>query len=171
MICVWGITMDVVLLQFGQWHFSFQDDLFCICHDVGIWRRGNSLEHHWQPSKLTRRNLLACWVMFKQWPLLVGAFANCMKMVKWLLVMPAWERYRHLSYRSPWFHMRYYFEFLAMTHFYDLQSWITLKARETVALGRELLGGNGILADFLVAKVFILCSQHKITFSLLPAKG
>lgn len=33
------------------------------------------------------------------------------------------------------------------------QSWITSKARETVALGRELLGGNGILAEFLVAKV------------------
>ncbi|KAI4328705.1 hypothetical protein L6164_021039 [Bauhinia variegata] len=30
------------------------------------------------------------------------------------------------------------------------------KARETAALGRELLGGNGILADFLVAKVLIL---------------
>lgn len=26
-------------------------------------------------------------------------------------------------------------------------------AREVVSLGRELLGGNGILADFLVAKV------------------
>ncbi|XVE97103.1 hypothetical protein REPUB_Repub02eG0281900 [Reevesia pubescens] len=34
------------------------------------------------------------------------------------------------------------------------KAWITLKARETVALGRELLGGNGILADFLVAKAF-----------------
>ncbi|KAK9986128.1 hypothetical protein SO802_031079 [Lithocarpus litseifolius] len=34
------------------------------------------------------------------------------------------------------------------------KSWITLKARETAALGRELLGGNGILADFLVAKAF-----------------
>ncbi|XWS59972.1 hypothetical protein CRYUN_Cryun08bG0168100 [Craigia yunnanensis] len=34
------------------------------------------------------------------------------------------------------------------------KSWITLKARETVALGRELLGGNGILTDFLVAKAF-----------------
>ncbi|KAK8651155.1 hypothetical protein V6N13_140768 [Hibiscus sabdariffa] len=34
------------------------------------------------------------------------------------------------------------------------KSWITLRARETVALGRELLGGNGILADFLVAKAF-----------------
>ncbi|KAK4345524.1 hypothetical protein RND71_035700 [Anisodus tanguticus] len=34
------------------------------------------------------------------------------------------------------------------------KSWITLRARETVSLGRELLGGNGILADFLVAKAF-----------------
>ncbi|KAJ0978091.1 hypothetical protein J5N97_013565 [Dioscorea zingiberensis] len=32
--------------------------------------------------------------------------------------------------------------------------WISLKAREAVSLGRELLGGNGILADFLVAKAF-----------------
>ncbi|XP_045798445.1 acyl-coenzyme A oxidase 4, peroxisomal-like [Trifolium pratense] len=34
------------------------------------------------------------------------------------------------------------------------KSWITLRARETAALGRELLGGNGILSDFLVAKAF-----------------
>lgn len=34
------------------------------------------------------------------------------------------------------------------------KSWITVKARETVSLGRELLGGNGILSDFLVAKAF-----------------
>ncbi|XP_028124853.1 acyl-coenzyme A oxidase 4, peroxisomal-like [Camellia sinensis] len=34
------------------------------------------------------------------------------------------------------------------------KSWISLKARETVALGRELLGGNGILTDFHVAKAF-----------------
>ncbi|KAF8396951.1 hypothetical protein HHK36_018587 [Tetracentron sinense] len=34
------------------------------------------------------------------------------------------------------------------------KAWITLKARETVSLGRELLGGNGILADFLIAKAF-----------------
>ncbi|KAK4724712.1 hypothetical protein R3W88_027491 [Solanum pinnatisectum] len=34
------------------------------------------------------------------------------------------------------------------------KSWNTLRARETVSLGRELLGGNGILADFLVAKAF-----------------
>ncbi|KAM7258155.1 hypothetical protein ACFE04_013896 [Oxalis oulophora] len=34
------------------------------------------------------------------------------------------------------------------------KSWISLRARETAAIGRELLGGNGILADFLVAKAF-----------------
>ncbi|CAK9869786.1 unnamed protein product [Sphagnum jensenii] len=34
------------------------------------------------------------------------------------------------------------------------KAWNSLRARETVALGRELLGGNGILADFLVAKAF-----------------
>ncbi|CAI5492629.1 unnamed protein product [Closterium sp. Naga37s-1] len=34
------------------------------------------------------------------------------------------------------------------------KAWITLRARETAALGRELLGGNGILAEFLVAKHF-----------------
>ncbi|XP_010528982.1 PREDICTED: acyl-coenzyme A oxidase 4, peroxisomal [Tarenaya hassleriana] len=34
------------------------------------------------------------------------------------------------------------------------KAWITTKARETASLGRELLGGNGILADFLVAKAF-----------------
>ncbi|KAL7247880.1 hypothetical protein ACSBR2_002729 [Camellia fascicularis] len=34
------------------------------------------------------------------------------------------------------------------------KSWISLQARKTVALGRELLGGNGILTDFQVAKAF-----------------
>ncbi|KAH9296840.1 hypothetical protein KI387_028522, partial [Taxus chinensis] len=34
------------------------------------------------------------------------------------------------------------------------KAWNTLRARETVSLGRELLGGNGILSDFLVAKAF-----------------
>ncbi|KAJ4704410.1 Acyl-coenzyme A oxidase 4, peroxisomal [Melia azedarach] len=34
------------------------------------------------------------------------------------------------------------------------KAWISLRSRETVALGRELLGGNGILTDFLVAKAF-----------------
>jgi hypothetical protein len=32
-------------------------------------------------------------------------------------------------------------------------------AREVVSLGRELLGGNGILADFLVAKVGALGTE------------
>ena len=34
------------------------------------------------------------------------------------------------------------------------KAWTTLRGREVVALGRELLGGNGIVADFLVAKAF-----------------
>lgn len=34
------------------------------------------------------------------------------------------------------------------------KAWNTLRARETVALARELLGGNGILSHFLVAKAF-----------------
>ncbi|XP_039845268.1 acyl-coenzyme A oxidase 4, peroxisomal-like isoform X3 [Panicum virgatum] len=34
------------------------------------------------------------------------------------------------------------------------KAWITKQARETVALGRELLGGNGIVTDFHVGKAF-----------------
>ncbi|KMZ70784.1 Isovaleryl-CoA dehydrogenase [Zostera marina] len=34
------------------------------------------------------------------------------------------------------------------------KAWISLRARETVSLAREMLGGNGILSDFLVAKAF-----------------
>uniref|UniRef100_A0A0D3EJV4 Uncharacterized protein n=3 Tax=Oryza TaxID=4527 RepID=A0A0D3EJV4_9ORYZ len=34
------------------------------------------------------------------------------------------------------------------------KGWTSRMAREVVSLGRELLGGNGILADFLVAKAF-----------------
>ncbi|KAJ3693818.1 hypothetical protein LUZ60_009298 [Juncus effusus] len=34
------------------------------------------------------------------------------------------------------------------------KAWTSLKAREVVSLGRELMGGNGILSDFLVAKAF-----------------
>lgn len=30
------------------------------------------------------------------------------------------------------------------------KAWTTLRGREVVALGRELLGGNGIVGDFLV---------------------
>ncbi|KAH9673016.1 Acyl-coenzyme A oxidase 4 (peroxisomal) [Citrus sinensis] len=36
------------------------------------------------------------------------------------------------------------------------KGWITSRARETVALGRELLGGNGISTDFHVAKVITI---------------
>ncbi|KAI7841971.1 hypothetical protein COHA_004498 [Chlorella ohadii] len=35
-----------------------------------------------------------------------------------------------------------------------VKAWNTLRGREVVALGRELLGGNGILSEFLVAKAF-----------------
>ncbi|GMI95033.1 acyl-CoA oxidase 4 [Hibiscus trionum] len=45
--------------------------------------------------------------------------------------------------------------------------WITLKARETVTLGWELLGSNGILADFLVTKVCTLCSRNFNTLVLV----
>lgn len=34
------------------------------------------------------------------------------------------------------------------------KAWNTARGREVVALGRELLGGNGIVSDFLVAKAF-----------------
>ncbi|KAJ6913310.1 hypothetical protein NC651_015734 [Populus alba x Populus x berolinensis] len=40
------------------------------------------------------------------------------------------------------------------------KAWISLKARETASIGRELLGGNGILSDFLVAKA--LCDLEPI---------
>lgn len=46
------------------------------------------------------------------------------------------------------------------------QSWITLRARETAALGRELLGGNGILADFLVAKVCLILNSRFLLWNL-----
>jgi Acyl-CoA dehydrogenase, C-terminal domain len=35
-----------------------------------------------------------------------------------------------------------------------VKAWNTLRGREVVALARELLGGNGIVSDFLVAKAF-----------------
>lgn len=35
-----------------------------------------------------------------------------------------------------------------------VKAWNSLRAREVCALGREVLGGNGILSDFLVAKAF-----------------
>lgn len=34
-----------------------------------------------------------------------------------------------------------------------VKAWNTRTGREVVALGRELLGGNGIVSDFLVGKV------------------
>ena len=34
------------------------------------------------------------------------------------------------------------------------KAWNTSRGKEVVALGRELLGGNGIVGDFLVAKAF-----------------
>ena len=41
-----------------------------------------------------------------------------------------------------------------------VKAWTTAKGREVVALGRELLGGNGILSDFLVAKAFCDCEAY-----------
>lgn len=35
------------------------------------------------------------------------------------------------------------------------KAWNTLRGRECVALARELLGGNGVQGDFLVAKHFV----------------
>lgn len=35
-----------------------------------------------------------------------------------------------------------------------VKAWNSLRAREVMSLGRELMGGNGILSDFLVAKSF-----------------
>ena len=35
-----------------------------------------------------------------------------------------------------------------------VKAWSTARGREVVALGRELLGGNGILSHFHVAKAF-----------------
>ncbi|KAK3133036.1 hypothetical protein QOZ80_6AG0531200 [Eleusine coracana subsp. coracana] len=40
------------------------------------------------------------------------------------------------------------------------KAWITKTARETVALGRELLGGNGIVTDFHVGKAF--CDMESV---------
>lgn len=41
-----------------------------------------------------------------------------------------------------------------------VKAWTTSKGREVVALGRELLGGNGILSDFLVGKAFCDCEAY-----------
>jgi len=43
------------------------------------------------------------------------------------------------------------------------KAWITKQARETVALGRELLGGNGIVTDFHVGKAF--CDMETVHIS------
>ena len=44
----------------------------------------------------------------------------------------------------------------SMTHGLSssIKAWTTLRGRETVALGREILGGNGVTTDFHVAKAF-----------------
>lgn len=36
-----------------------------------------------------------------------------------------------------------------------VKAWTTRQGRATVAIGRELLGGNGVVADYLVAKAFV----------------
>ncbi|PNH03628.1 Acyl-coenzyme A oxidase 4, peroxisomal, partial [Tetrabaena socialis] len=41
-----------------------------------------------------------------------------------------------------------------------VKAWVSARGREVVALGRELLGGNGILAHFQVAKAF--CDMEAI---------
>lgn len=41
-----------------------------------------------------------------------------------------------------------------------VKSWTTLRGREVVSLGREVLGGNGILSNFLVAKAFCDCEAY-----------
>lgn len=42
----------------------------------------------------------------------------------------------------------------------NVKAWNSLRGRETVALGRELLGGNGVVSDYLVAKMF--CDMEAI---------
>ena len=41
-----------------------------------------------------------------------------------------------------------------------VKAWTSLRGRETVSIARELLGGNGILSEFLVAKAF--CDMEAI---------
>ncbi|KAK8959604.1 Acyl-coenzyme A oxidase 4, peroxisomal [Platanthera guangdongensis] len=43
---------------------------------------------------------------------------------------------------------------MTLGHASIAKAWITRTARKTVSLGRELLGGNGLLTDFLVGKAF-----------------
>ena len=49
-----------------------------------------------------------------------------------------------------------------------VQAWNTLRGRETVALARELLGGNGVVSDFLVAKAFADMEAIYTCATLLP---
>lgn len=51
------------------------------------------------------------------------------------------------------------------------KAWTTLRGREVVSLGRELLGGNGIVTDFLVRAMChsVLCSQIATASSLTTA--
>ena len=35
-----------------------------------------------------------------------------------------------------------------------VKAWITLQARQVCSQGREILGGNGVVSDFLVGKAF-----------------
>lgn len=44
-----------------------------------------------------------------------------------------------------------------------VKSWNTLRAREVTALGREVLGGNGILTDWNVAKASGGCMLYHST--------
>ncbi len=41
-----------------------------------------------------------------------------------------------------------------------VKAWTSLRGREVVSLGREVLGGNGIVSDFLVAKAFCDCEAY-----------
>lgn len=41
-----------------------------------------------------------------------------------------------------------------------VKAWTTRQGREVVSLGREILGGNGILSDFLVGKAFCDCEAY-----------
>ena len=41
-----------------------------------------------------------------------------------------------------------------------VKAWTSLRGREVVSLGREVLGGNGIVSDFMVAKAFCDCEAY-----------
>ena len=49
-----------------------------------------------------------------------------------------------------------------------VKAWNTRTGREVVSLGRELLGGNGIVSDFLVAKVRVLALHAWCHGALCP---